>query len=188
MKPNAQTLIFVVVAIVLVFGLNHIYSKNPGFSDPNAGPLDATQQQSRPQPTSPPQPAPPVREHPQVTTNSSASKVDASRTQPPTELILGNPDSAATRVTIGYTMDDKLQANPSGVNQVIGDAQMWQKAHSNDSVQVVCVDVPPSERSDPRNSSVPLGVTVNGATKLAGNPGEQAGDPALVAAALFAQK
>jgi hypothetical protein len=79
-------------------------------------------------------------------------------------------------VTIGYTYDDVTSKNDAGARAVIQAAQDWAAKHPGDSLQVVCVDLPPDQLTNPADASVPVGISVNGTRPAAfmDNPGEGA--------------
>jgi hypothetical protein len=98
------------------------------------------------------------------------------------ELTIGNPKTAATRVTLGYTVDDNVAQHTSDAAQAISAAQSWAQSHPQASLQVVCVDIPPSMRDDPTTANVPVGLTVNG--KPPAGPNGNIGPGGLTASAV----
>lgn len=180
MNRNIITIAFIVLAVVLALGVNRINSQNPGYIAPDAN-GSATNPSSQAQPSGSANPS-----HPAGPSSDAQTPIGAKSDAPPDELTLGNPATAKTHVTIGYSIDETLQTNPKPLNDVITEAESWQKSHPTASVQVVDVDIPPSERTAPSSSSVPVGVTVSGASssKLTGNPGEGSVNTAAIGALL----
>lgn len=189
MKRNILTGVLILIILAGAVYVNQMNTKHPGYSNAGDGDDDddlLPQTQASQQATPPP--PPPSAATGQHTAAGNATS--AASAEPPSELTLGNPSTAKTKVTIGYTLDEKSLANETPLNTVIGEASAWQKAHPNDSVQVVNVDVPASERSDPSTASVPVGVNISGGANvhLNGNPGQGAVNPGTVGAALMAAK
>lgn len=99
------------------------------------------------------------------------------------EQTIGNPATAKTRVTVGYTFDTATQTDPSKAAAIVGALQSWaQKQGSAASLQIVCVDLPPNQLTNPADASVPLGVTIDGKQPpgMDKNPGEGSYDAQAV--------
>ena len=115
----------------------------------------------------------------------AASQISADSTVPG-EAVVGNPDKAKSRISIGYTWDSASQVNPDALIKITNELMAFaQKNTSTTSLQVVCLDIPSADIADPRNAAVPLGVSVDGkpVAGCAGNPGEGACSPAAALAA-----
>jgi hypothetical protein len=117
-------------------------------------------QSSAPPPPAPSKPLPP----------GGMSRTTGPSGEVPTELTIGNPSTAKLRVTLGFTADESVEEHTEVANQAIQAAVAWAKSHPGDSLQVVCVDIPPSLRADPSTANAPIGIAVNG-SPISGSTG-----------------
>ncbi len=146
-----QPLVLALIVAVLLGGLVYVNSvashMAPEVDDEGnlVNPPTTTSGSTSPAPPAPPAPGPP----------SPDAMI--------TDRVVGDPSTAKTKIAIGFSVDDKLALNASSERENVDALTGWVKAHPGTSLQVVCVDVPPSMRgTDAKN--VPLGVSVNGST------------------------
>lgn len=165
-KGAAPIAIGIVILICLLVGVNvwQSRSSNPSSDDDQQTSQQQPSQQS-PQQSASTDPA----DHPvaNLTGDLVSSLVP--------EQTIGNPASATTRITIGYTFDTPTQVNPSKAAAIVDAVRDWvQKQGSAASLQIVCVDLPVNQLTNPADSSVPLGITIDGRQPpgLGQNPGE----------------
>ncbi len=147
----------IVIVVVLLFGIAMLnkWQGSGQSSDSNSS------QQQKPPAQSAAAPSPPIGP-------TAAGNL-------PGELVIGNPSKAATRITVGYTYDDATMKNPDNLTHTVQGLQMaLRTAPPNVSLQLVCVDLPKDQLTNPAVANVPLGVTINGKQPpaLATNPGE----------------
>lgn len=91
------------------------------------------------------------------------------------EQTIGNPATAKTRITIGYIFDTQTQAHPEAASTIVDSVRGWVQQQGNAaSLQLVCLDLPPDQLTDPADAKVPLGITIDGRQPpgFDKNPGE----------------
>ncbi|HEX5323588.1 MAG TPA: hypothetical protein VFW40_07365 [Capsulimonadaceae bacterium] len=171
-KGIVPIIIGIIVLIALVAGLNAWQTKSNNTN--NSDYQDTSQQQSAQQ---------------QNTQNSSSGapvdpadkpvaqlKGDLVDSLQPTQTV-GDPNTAKTKVTIGYTFDTPTQSHPEKAVAIVDAVRDWvTKQGSGASLQLVCLDLPADQLTGPNSlyAKIPLGVSING-KQPAGfdvNPGE----------------
>ena len=81
---------------------------------------------------------------------------------PATELTVGNPAAARTKITYGYSADDNVEQNPASLDATISALRTYAENHPSTSLQVVCLDIPSGDLSDKSEAAVSPGLAKNG--------------------------
>jgi len=82
-----------------------------------------------------------------------------------TEANYGDADKSNVRVTVGFTVSDYLASHPSIETKIATELKAACSLHQGLSARVVCLDIPPSLRTDTATENVPLGLAVNGKSR-----------------------
>lgn len=85
----------------------------------------------------------------------------------PSELIINDPEKAATKATIGWIYDPKTMADPMALRMIAGAIQAWTTStHGKTSLVMVNLDVPKDQRSPAARNVDQLGLTIDGTSVI----------------------
>jgi hypothetical protein len=79
-----------------------------------------------------------------------------------TEATYGAARGAIVIATLGYTANEFLAVHPQEENTIASILSLWSGTHTGLCAKIVCLDIPPSDRSDPSTANVPLGLAIDG--------------------------
>ena len=146
MKSNQILLLAILAVSLIVMGLMNYAASNAGVKPP-------PQQTKRPTTPAAVQPA---------AAKTASTPTDDGKHPLITEATIGDPQTAKLRIVLGYSANDDVEAHTFETNQTIKGVEDWVRRRGKSSLQVICVDIPVSMRSDLSTANVPVGLTING--------------------------
>ena len=163
---NKRNIIISIVIVVLLgvgIGMNYYWEQSQVQLDDDGDPIPKATS-----PTAPTVPPPPTAQKPPAGPPPSPSGVPGL----PPEAVFGNPN-AKISVAMGYTTDAGTQVNPTKILTVVSLLSNWVQTHPDANVRIVSVDLPKDQLTNPTDSTLPLGISVNGKSVpgLTSNPG-----------------
>src|SRR5579883_925253 len=165
----APVIIVVVVLVGLLYGLGVWQSKSASPSDSDSD-QQASQQQNTQKSSDTSQPADPADKPVANLKGVLVTSLVSMQT-------IGDPKTAKTKVTIGYSFDTQTQAHPEKAAAIVDAVKDWTtKQGSSASLQIVCLDLPSDQLTGPNApyANIPMGVSINGSQPdgFHANPGE----------------
>ena len=159
-KPSSvPTILVALVALVVVGYANHAAFRSGAHPDAEeARQAELTADQAAKQ-KSTPAPAPAHPSAPSLAASTAAAPI--------TELTVGDPATAQTKITYGYSADEQVEQNPAALNASIAALQQYAQSHPSTSLQVVCLDIPSSDLSNKSDAAVSAGLSKNGKLVMA---------------------
>ncbi len=156
-KPSSiPTIIVALLALVLFGYANHAAFRSGDHPDAETA-RQAEINADNAAKSKPTSAAPQIHGAPSKSSNAAA---------PATELTVGNPAAAQTKITYGYSADDNVEQNPTSLDATISALQTYAESHPSTSLQVVCLDIPAGDLSDKSEAAIPSGLAKNGKTVM----------------------
>jgi hypothetical protein len=178
--------IIVVVLVAAVIGLNYMEHLN----SPTEQELEQQQaqaQQAAQKKAAASGHAPLARPIPQspIRRSGPPPKVQGPSTVAPADLVIGNGPKV---VALGYTIDPQTAKDPTQLDQIATQLQIWAESKPGYTVKIVCLDLPKDQLSNPADDNIPLGLSINGKTVggCSTNPGEGLFTPGLASTVMGA--
>ena len=159
-KPSSVvTFLVALVALVVVGYLNQAAFRSGGHPDAEeARQAELTADQIAKQKSAPATPSSKSATTPFVSSTAAA---------PITELTIGNPTTAPTKLTYGYSADEQVERDPTSLDASTAALQQYAQSHPSTSLQIVCLDIPANDLSDKSKAAIPAGLYKNGKLVMA---------------------